>query len=157
MSCPEWLPDLFPVDPWISTTYEALYRLFQKDFVESQPVYKGQTVWIFPEKEDGKEKIFWHLTTRDEKEAGERLPDLRRSERLPWVRPMLNQTERPEALAWDYEEGDGTVKTYVWLENYDFVVILKKYPNTSRRLITSFWVEYGNAKTKLRKKYERRL
>jgi hypothetical protein len=157
MSYPEWLPDLFPVNPWTSTTYEALYRLFQKDFVESQPVYKGQTVWFFPEKEDGKEKIFWHLTTRDEREAGERLPDLRRSERLSWVRPMLNQPECPEALAWDYEEGDGTVKTYVWLENYDFVVILKKYPDSSRRLITSFWLEYSHAKRKLKKKYERRL
>ena len=35
---------------------------------------------------------------------------------------------------------------------------LKELTNdTIHRLITSFWVEYGNAKAKLRKKYERRL
>lgn len=157
MSYPEWLPDLFPVNPWEHDTYDALYRLFRRDFVESQPVYQGHTVWFFPEIEDGKEQIFWHLTSRNDKETGERLPDLRRSERLPWVRSMLDQAQRPEVLAWDHEEGDGTIKTYVWLENYDFVVIMKKYPDGRRRLITAFWVEYSNAKRKLRKKYERRL
>lgn len=105
--------------------------------------------------EDGKEKIFWHLTSRDDKETGERLPDLRRCERLPWVRPMLDYPEKREVLAWDHEEGDGTIKTYVWLENHDFVVIMKKYPDGRRRLITSFWVEYANTKRKLRKKYDR--
>lgn len=157
MSYPEWLPDLFPVNPWTHETYDALYQLFRSDFIESQPVYVGYTVWFFPEKEDGKEKIFWHLTSRDDNETGERLPDLRRSERLPWVRPMLDQPKHPEVLAWDHEEGDGVIKTYVWLENYDFVVILKKYPDGGRRLITSFWLEYSNTKRKLRKKYERRL
>jgi len=157
MNYPEWLPELFPVNPWQHDTYEALYRLFEQDFKASQPIYDGHTVWFFPEMEDGKEKIFWHLTSRDDKDAGERLPDLRRSERLPWVRPMLDQPGKAEILAWDHEEGDGTIKTYVWLEDYDFIVILKKYPDGRRRLITSFWVEYGNTRRKLRKKYDRRI
>ncbi|MDA3807956.1 MAG: hypothetical protein PF440_08615 [Thiomicrorhabdus sp.] len=157
MSYPEWLPDLFPVNPWQNDTYEALYLLFERDFKASQPEYDGRAVWFFSEMEDGKEKIFWHLTSRDDKESGDRLPDLRRCERLPWVRPMLNHPEKTEILAWDHEEGGGTVKTYVWLENDDFVVIMKKYPDGRRRLITSFWVEYGNTKRKLRKKYECRI
>ena len=70
---------------------------------------------------------------------------------------MLIRVGCPEELAWDYEEGDGTIKTYVWLDEYDFVVILKKYPDGGRRLITSFWVEYGHKKRSLRKKYENRL
>jgi len=157
MSYPEWLPELFSVNPWQHDTYEKLYQIFERDLKTTQPVYEGKAVWFFPEMEDGKEKIFWHLTSRDDKEAGDRLPDLRRSERLPWVRPMLDQPEMPEVLAWDHAEGDGTVKTYVWLENYDFVVIMKKYPDGRRRLVTSFWLEYGNAKRKLRKKYERSI
>ncbi|WP_293652838.1 hypothetical protein [Thiolapillus sp.] len=157
MSHPEWLPDLFPVNPWQHDTYEALYRLFEHDFKHSQPVYEGRAVWFFPEMEYGKEKIFWHLTSREDKVTGDRFPDLRRSERLPWVRPMLDLPEKPEVLAWDHQEGDGTIKTYVWLEDDDFVVIMKKYPDGRRRLITSFWVEYRNTRRKLRKKYERRI
>ena len=75
----------------------------------------------------------------------------------PWVRPMLTHPESPGVLAWDHQEGNGEIKTYVWLKDEDFVVIMKKYPDGKRRLITAFWVEYGNAKRKLMKKYERRI
>jgi hypothetical protein len=157
MSYPNWLPELFPVNPWTSDTFEALYHIFKKDFIDSQPMYLGFSVWFFPEKDDGKEVIFWHLTSRNDKKTGERLPDLRRSERLPWVRSIIDQTDRPEILAWDYIEGDGIIKTYIWLQDFDFVVIMKKYPNGRRRLITSFWLEYTHKKEKLRKKYKCRL
>jgi transcription initiation factor IIE alpha subunit len=70
---------------------------------------------------------------------------------------MLGQTGRPEILAWDQEEGDGTVKTYVWLHEQDFIIIMKKYPDNTRRLITSFWVEYEHTRRKFRKKYNHRL
>jgi len=135
VSAPKWLPEFFPVNPWQQDTYEALYRLFERDFKKSQPVYEGRAVWFFPEMENGKEKIFWHLTSREDKKVGERPPDLRRSERLPWVRPMLDHPEKPEVLAWDHKEGDGAVKTYVWLEDYDFVVIMKRVVPVDNSLI----------------------
>ncbi|MFC1701284.1 hypothetical protein ACFL1J_00815 [Pseudomonadota bacterium] len=154
---PNWLPDPFPVNPWGHDTYEALYRIFEHDFKASQPVYDGRVVWFFQDLEDGKEKVFWHLTSRDDSQTGKRLPDLRRSKRLPWARPMIDQPSRPEVLAWDHLEGDGSTKTYVWLEDYDFVVIMKKFPDGTRRIITSFWVEYEHTKRKFRRKYSKRL
>jgi hypothetical protein len=157
MAHPSWLPDLFQVNPWSEDTYDELYDLFQDDFVASKPLFEGLAVWFFPEIEDGKLKIFWHLTSRYDKESKGRLPDLRRSERLPWVRPFIEQTQRPEILFWDYEEGGGEVKTYIWLESCNFVVILKKYPDRRRRLITSFFIEFNNYQHKLRKKYKNRL
>lgn len=156
-SKPDWLPEMFPVNPWTEKSYDSLYVVFRRDFINNQPNYRGYVVFIFPEQEDGKEKIFWHLTSRDDKETGERLPDLRRSERLPWVRPMIDNTLQPEVWDWDYEEGDGTIKTYVWLKDFDFVVILKKYDNGNRRLVTSFWLEYSNTKKKMQEKYDNRL
>lgn len=157
MSYPHWLPDIFPVSPWTESTYDELYQLFHRDFIESQPVYLGYTVWFFPEKENDKEKLFWHLTSRDDTENGERLPDLRRCERLPWARPMLENPQDPEILAWDHSEGDGSVRTYVWLINYRFVVIMKKYPDEKRRMVTSFYVDYPHTRRNLMKKYNRRL
>lgn len=154
---PAWLPDLFPVNPWSAGTYEALYQIFCRDLKDSRPMYRGVEVWFFLEEEDGKEKLFWHLSSRDDKATGERLPDLRRSERLPWVRPMIDQPNQPEVLDWDFEEADGTVKTYVWLRDHDFVVIMKKYPNQNRRLITSFWIEHGNTRRKMQKKHDNRI
>lgn len=154
---PVWLPEMFPINPWTEQTFNLLYEIFRRDFKDSQPTYRGITVWFFPEKDAGKELIFWHLTTRDDKESGERLIDFRRSERLPWARPMLVNADAPEVLDWDYEEGDGTIQTYVWLKDFDYLMILKKYPDGGRRLVTSFWIEYSNMRRKLEKKCNRRI
>lgn len=157
MTKPEWLPEMFPVNPWTEQTYDLLYKIFERDFKETQPCYRGQTIWFFPEKEAGKELIFWHLTSRKDKNSGDRLPDLRRSERLPWAKPMLDNCDKPEILDWDYEEDDGDIHTYVWLKYYDYLMILKKYRDGRRRLVTSYWIEYDNFKRKLGKKYDNRI
>jgi hypothetical protein len=154
---PDWLPEMFVVSPWTVNTYNMLYKIFRQDFIISSPNYRGYAVWFFPEKEDGKEVIFWHLTSRKNKETGGRLPDLRRSECLPWVRPMIGNPTKLEIIDWDYLEGDGDIHTYIWLKNYDFLVIMKKYKDESRRLITSYHIDYPHKAKKLMKKFIRRI
>jgi hypothetical protein len=174
--CP-WLPAMAQVSPWqhggSDDTYDMLYGIFQRDFVESRPHYCGQEVWHFPEKEDGKEILFWHLTSRkvDPKpmprrmqrysasiqQYAQRYPDLRRSERLPWVRPLIENSQQPQVLAWDYVEGTGDTHTYVWLKDMDFVVIMKKYRDGRRRLITSFYVDQDYKNQDFERKYSNRV
>lgn len=172
---PEWLPEKAIVNPWTHSTYDMLYAIFCLDIRDYDLRYIGNDVWIFPDTEDGKERIFWHLTTRDvkrekiprrkrkfypggKKEAEtERLPDLRRCERLPWVKPLIEHASEPDVLAWDYEEGDRTIKTYVWIKDYDFVVIMKRYPNRKRRLITSFYVDKTYKREDFERKYASRI
>lgn len=60
-------------------------------------------------------------------------------------------------LAWDYEEGDLTIKTYIWLKKYDFIVIMKKYPNDKRKLITSFYVDKFYKRKDFERKYANRI
>lgn len=136
---------------------EALYAIFRHDFVDNPAGYRGYGVWFFPEKDRGKENIFWHLVEREDKATGERFPDFRRSERLPWARPMLDNLGQPEILDWDYEEGDKSIHTYVWLKDFDYLIVMKKYPNGQRRLITAYYVDYENTRRKLQKKYEKRI
>ena len=62
---PDWLPEMASVSPWTENTYEMLYAIFCRDIRDHDLRYAGNSVWIFPEVEDGKELIFWHLTTRD--------------------------------------------------------------------------------------------
>jgi hypothetical protein len=157
---PAWLPEMFAVSPWTTTTFDDLYAIFNRDFIESQPLFQGSKIWFFPEKANGKELIFWHITERDDENGapGTRNADFRRCERLPWARPMLdNHTDHPALLVWDFEEGDGAIKTYVWLQNFDYVVIMKKYDDGRRRLVTAFWLEYSSKKRNLQKKYDNRL
>jgi hypothetical protein len=148
---------MFPMSPLSESVMENLYGIFRRDFVDNPARYRGHGVWFFPEKDRGKENIFWHLVEREDKAAGGRLPDFRRSERLPWARPMLDNLGQPEVLDWDYEEGDGSIHTYVWLENFDYLIVMKKYPNGQRRLITAYYLDYEHTRRKLRKKYEKRV
>jgi hypothetical protein len=173
---PDWLPKMFCVDPWGLDTYEKLYQVFCSGIRDARITYLGMRVWFFPTKEDGKETLFWHLTTRNpfasqvprrklkfarkgilRDQGAARLPDFRRCERLPWVNPLIHHPADPEVLAWDYLEGDGTVKTYVWIKEHAFVVIMKRYEDNSRRLITSFHVDNEYTRKDFERKYAGRL
>lgn len=151
---PDWLPEMLLLNPW---TEDILYEVFQNDFIHSQPRYRNYIVWIFPEKTDGKETVFWHLITREDIKTRKRLPDVIRSARLPWVRPMIEHPDESEIIDWDYLEGSGNIHTYVWLKEHDFVVIMKKYKDGRRRLVTAHYIDYPNKKRKLASKYEKRI
>lgn len=171
----DWLPEIVAVNPWTDTTYEKLYEIFCRDIRDHDLRYLDCEVWCFKDKEDGKEGIFWHLTSREFKPKSiprrkrkffppdqecsqpERLPDPRRCERLSWVRPMIENPAKPDVLAWDYEEGDRTIKTYIWLKEEGFVVIMKKYPTGKRRLITSFYVDVEYKRGDFKRKYASRI
>ena len=172
---PDWLPDIVCVNPWTKGTYDLLYEIFCHDIRDHALRYIGNEVWIFLDMEDGREKIFWHLTTRSIKKIKiprrkkkfypadqtyiekDRFPDLRRCERLPWVKALIEKAGKPEVLSWNYEEGDLTIKTYVWIKDYDFTVIMKKYPNNKRRLVTSFYIDQVYKRKDFEKKYTNRI
>ncbi|WP_215731674.1 hypothetical protein [Methylomicrobium agile] len=155
---PGWLPPMFEMSPWSEALMESLYALFKRDFIDNPANYSGYPIWFFPQKDRDKEEIFWHLVEReDPPKSGNRFPDFRRSERLPWARPMLNNLPEPEVLHWDYEEGNKDIRTYVWLKDHDYLIVMKKYKNGQRRLITAYYVNYDNARIKLLKKYENRI
>ncbi len=174
---PEWLPNLLTVMPWsVPGTYDMLYSVFCSDIRDVDLRYETCPVWFFNDMEDGREKLFWHLTSRENKakliprrkrrfypteqthdpQETERFPDMRRCERLNWVKPLLDHPCAPEMLAWDYEEGDGVIKTYLWIKEYDFLVVMKKYANGTYRLITSFYVDKHNVKV-FKRKYNNRI
>jgi len=43
---------------------------------------------------------------------------------------------------------NSAVPGYVWLRDLDFVVLMKKYSNGGRRLITSFYVDHPHAESR---------
>ena len=70
---------------------------------------------------------------------------------------ILENPDKPEVLAWDNKEGDGSIKTYLWLKSFNFLVLMKKYRDGRRRLITSYYVNYPHKRRNLEKKYKRRI
>jgi hypothetical protein len=153
MNLPDWLPKLFNLDPWSHDTYNLLYQIFHADFIANKTYYRRTHVQIPKHTEEGKEITFWHITTRHDKNLDERLPDFRRCERLPWLKPILTEPNNSEILTWENEEGGGSLKVYVWLKNHDYIAIMKRTRKGQLILITAYWIEYSNARQKLMKKY----
>lgn len=170
---PNWLPALIQVFPWPHNMFDILYGIFCREIRDVHFLYLGHDVWFFRDQEDGKEAMFWHLTSRkpstiprrkrkffaadDAVESDERVPDYPRCERLSWVRPVTENAQDAVVLAWDYREDDGSVHSYAWLKDENFVVVLKKMRDGTRRLITSYYVDFESKRKSFERKYNDRV
>lgn len=153
-----WVPELLCVDPWCEDVIEELYAVFDRDFRQSRPSYDGHEIFYFPGvRDDGKEVIFWHLITHEDATRSSRIPEVNRAARLAWVRCLIDNCEQTEVMHWDHLEHDGSVKTYIWYVDGDFLVLLKRLKDGTRRLLTSFYIEHEGYREKLQKKYNKRI
>ena len=109
-----------------STFIESCYEIFRRDFMtppqlhfQGRPVHKNESL------DDGKEVIFWHLTTREHKQGG-RDPDPDRAERINWIRFMIENYQ--SFKVWRYLESAErkAYRWYIWAESDDFLVILEE-------------------------------
>lgn len=102
-----WLPAYEYYEDYDSwQEYEdTLYSIFKSDFIDSHPQFDGKRVNIRRHPiEYGKEEAFFHVTCQDYLKNGERVPDLRRCERIRWVRAFIENYKCNSALC---DECDG--------------------------------------------------
>lgn len=128
----EWLPDLICLEDaggdW--TAYlELLYDAFLADFVRSKPRWPGRRVVLkrYPEYQ-GKGATFWHLISEGEAEE-QRLPDMRRCERIRWPRPMMEAfpNRRPagaDRIVWWKSQRGREERFVLALGDFSYVVVV---------------------------------
>jgi hypothetical protein len=99
----------------------------------------------------GKEATFWHMTSTGKVEA-DRIPDLRRCERIRWPKPLIENSQDPAVKYWVSMKGHED-RIHIWLENEDYVVILA---DRGEYLLpwTAFLVTWEHTRRRLRKEYE---
>src|SRR5690242_13189534 len=115
---PPWLPPLTCLHDFNGDwdRYEAaLYEIFRRDFAGADLTYTGLPVRLkrYPLL-DGKEATFWHLISEGAVE-GERLPDLRRCERIAWPRALIEHASDPCLKVWGNTR-KGETRVCLWLE-----------------------------------------
>ena len=155
MENPEWLHPLVLFDDfdghWPSYE-EAIYRYFRQDFVDSYPLFQGREVRLKRGPlVKGKELTFWHLVSEGGMEE-DRLPDLRRCERIRWPRPIIEHVQDTAVKLWRNCRRQ-EVRICLWLEDWEYLVIL-----AVRRSSVILWTAYpvfeDHRKRKLRKEYD---
>jgi len=133
------IPPLFEWDGRADTWkkyIEAVFVIFYNDFIKTQPRFHGCWVRCYQQPTyDGKEGGFWHCVTYDEdhrnrKSERDRLPDLRRCERIHWPRFIIEHVNSGNVRI-DYwtkvhatSRGQKT-RHYLWLQE-EYVVILEE-------------------------------
>ena len=80
---------------------EAVYGYFKQDFIDSHPTYRGKRLGIKKHPlVDNKPYTFYHMTHTGDIE-NERIPDLRRMERIRFPRPMIDNSQHPYLKVWE--------------------------------------------------------
>jgi hypothetical protein len=90
----DWLPPLLLLEDAHGNWDVYLGRLharFVADFIDAKPAWPGKRVGVKRHPEyDGKSATFWHLISDGDVEA-DRIPNMRRCERIGWPRPMMDE------------------------------------------------------------------
>jgi len=157
MTKPSWLPDALRYSDfggdW-ERFLDAIYQIFERDFKQSSPSYEGRTVVHDTKIEDGKEAGFWHIIQKADVAVGERLPDLRRCERIPWPRPMIEHSTDTSLSVWKNErkkpDRPRQTRVLIWLENLDYIVVLAERPR-EMILVTAYCTDIKSQRKKLEK------
>lgn len=134
---------------------QAVYMAFQRDFVQYKTKFRGEELRLkwHPIYQD-KAYTFYHMTHKGDDEQN-REPDLRRCERMPWARPVIENCDMWNLKIWP-QIRKGSNRLCIWLDledEPDYIIILdvrKDY----KLLWTAFVVEYEHEKRKKQKEYE---
>jgi hypothetical protein len=158
---PAWLPNILSLDGTWEKTLAMLYTIFAKDFIRADLHFEHRPVWWDKRKSDSQyEDGFWHVISTKNYETGDRIPDYERAKRLPWCAPTITNSDDGEVKCWDYLESDGGIRTYLWLEQWDYVVILEKRIQRIGEiafLITAFYVRGNRTREQLKQKYKQQV
>lgn len=153
-SHPEWLPALMTLAEYsgnFPTYLEAVYQAFRADFVNSFPTYPAKRFALKRHPmSDGKEATFWHLVSSGPNEE-ERLPDLRRTERIRWPRPIIESLGSDRIHSWKNRRGNQE-RLVIAIDDFSYVVILED--RTDYVLLwTAYFVEETHRREKLAREY----
>jgi len=158
---PDWLPEIVSINGEWAEVLSRLYKIFEQDFKYTERTFQGILVWWDRQILQGEhyEEGFWHLITKEQAKRKDRLFDPRRAERLPWCGPTISHSNDKSVKVWDFKENNGRIRTYIWLENWDYVIILQKRRHRKGLLaflITAFYVDGDSSRRSMRIKFEKR-
>ena len=131
---------------------QAVYDVFQKDFIKSRPTFNGTKLRLKKHPYvDGKEYTYYHFTHSGDIEI-DRLPDFRRMERIPFPRPMIDNSNHTDLRVWRVKRGSKQ-RILILSETEQYLVVLE---DRGEYILpwTAYYIEYPNKIRRLIKEYE---
>jgi hypothetical protein len=131
---------------------DALYEWFKNDFIDAKPLFRGRRLGLKRHPmTNGKEATFWHMIQEGPVES-ERIPNLRRCERIRWPKPIIENSEKLEIKVW-CNERNGERRICLWFVRDSYLVILADRKDYLLPW-TAYPVDQPHRQRKLQKEYE---
>lgn len=163
MEKPLWLPEMESVEGPLEDVLRRLYRRFLADLGASTCLFQELPVgWdqaSIAVEGQFYDRGFWHLVSRKDQKARDRRFDPRRAERLSWCAPLLTNAHDESVWVWNYREGHGRLRTYVWLRHWSYVVVLEAISMRAgevMQLVTAYHVDGRATERGFKRKYDQR-
>ena len=123
-------PDLLLFEGDWASYEDKVYEAFLESFVRADVRFRGWRVKAqYRPETRGKGFSFWHTISEapDPKNRNEddRIPNLRRCERIRWVRWAIENAEK-DGFSWWENLRSGNTHVVIWAREYDFAVVLAK-------------------------------
>jgi hypothetical protein len=149
---PDWLPELLEWRGDWSSFVEQVYAEFRADLLEAPAHFQGQRVAVRRDPLDqGKVAGFWHAISEGSDEE-ERIPDLRRCERIRWIRALVECPDPAEVRVWETKRGSDRRVLFA-LDDFSYVVVLAKR-RSYMLFLTAFLVKKRHRRRKLEKEWK---
>jgi hypothetical protein len=146
------LPDLIELSAfggdW-SSYIDHLYSIFERDFVQHRLKFMSMPIVFDTRLHKGKCEGFWHITSSFDEQTNQRNPDLRRCERVPWPKPIVNNSADPLVSIWENIRGKKS-NIMIYLESHDYLIVLIKRKNVFV-LATAYFINQAHTRKKLKK------
>ena len=139
-----------------STYIDAVYQVFFHDFMLHKAQFGSHRLHLrYHPAFQERPYAFYHMTHKGNIED-ERLPDLRRCERMPWARPTVERTEALGLRFWEQSERRNGRRICIWLnvDNGDDYFVILYVHRRYVRLLTAFYGDSPNYAKKRLKEYE---
>jgi hypothetical protein len=138
-----WLPPLITLGAHNGDTIfymDTLYQTFLGDLVQQNNTLLGKPVYVPRKLEaDGKHERFWHVITDPH---SPRVQDVQhaRAEKIPWIKSVIDNFQRPEVLAYEIKKGRD-LKLYLYIPEQQFMLILVDRGN-EYFFVTAYHIPY---------------
>jgi len=132
----------------------AVYNIFRNQLILKKNYFRKILIRLLREPYiNNREFTFYHITNEGKSES-ERTPDLRRCERIGWIRPIIKNCDNWKLKVWENKRRNRK-RICILLEppdDLDFIIILE-YRKKYFLLWTMYTVEQSSRKRKLLKEY----
>lgn len=153
---PPWLPELILLEDfggdW-DAYFKAVHEVFDQDFGRSRPDFRGKRMGLKRHPLiEGMSATFWHMVSEGRGET-ERLPDLRRCERIAWPMAILKAVDLDDrVLVWAERDPRRGTKVLLALPDFSYLVVVDDRGDYVLPW-TAYPVEREHSRRKLAKRY----